>query len=94
MRIVVPHHGRQISESAVVVEPRAAEPRPESAQRSRAERPPRFNIQRRHVASNVYELTPAADQLFPKGYDDFAAALIDEIKRRRPVDGDLRLQAG
>jgi len=34
--------------------------------------------------SNVYELTSAADQLFPKAYDDFAAALIEEIKRQRP----------
>jgi len=34
--------------------------------------------------SNVYELTPAADRLFPKIYDDFAAALIDEINRQRP----------
>src|SRR5215467_9769616 len=36
--------------------------------------------------SNVYELTPEADRLFPKVYDDFAAALIDEIKHRRPDD--------
>src|SRR5215467_7827630 len=34
--------------------------------------------------SNVYELTPEADRLFPKMYDDFAAALIDEIRRQRP----------
>lgn len=38
--------------------------------------------------SNVYELTPEADRLFPKGYDEFAAALIDEIKRQRPDDLD------
>jgi predicted ArsR family transcriptional regulator len=36
--------------------------------------------------SNVYELTPEADRLFPKVYDDFAAALIDEINHRRPDD--------
>ena len=36
--------------------------------------------------SNVYELTPEADRLFPKIYDDFAAALIDEIRRQRPDD--------
>jgi predicted ArsR family transcriptional regulator len=36
--------------------------------------------------SNVYELTAEADRLFPKVYDDFAAALIDEIKHRRPDD--------
>lgn len=36
--------------------------------------------------SNVYELTPAADRLFPKAYDDFAAGLIEEIKRERPHD--------
>ena len=36
--------------------------------------------------SNVYELTPAADQLFPKAYDDFAAVLIGEIQRQRPED--------
>jgi len=34
--------------------------------------------------SNVYELTPEADRLFPKMYDDFAAALIEEIRRQRP----------
>jgi predicted ArsR family transcriptional regulator len=34
--------------------------------------------------SNVYELTPEADRLFPKAYDDFAASLIDEIRRQRP----------
>jgi len=34
--------------------------------------------------SNIYELTPAADRLFPKVYDDFAAALIEEVRRRRP----------
>lgn len=34
--------------------------------------------------SNVYELTAAADELFPKTYDDFAAALLREIKRQRP----------
>ena len=34
--------------------------------------------------SNLYELTPAADQLFPKAYDDFAGTLIEEIKRQRP----------
>lgn len=34
--------------------------------------------------SNVCELTPEADRLFPKAYDDFAAALIEEIRRRRP----------
>jgi len=36
--------------------------------------------------STVYELTPAADQLFPKAYDDFAAALIGEIRRQQPED--------
>jgi predicted ArsR family transcriptional regulator len=36
--------------------------------------------------SNVYELTPEADRLFPKIYDDFAAALIDEIRQQRPND--------
>ena len=36
--------------------------------------------------SNVYELTPEADRLFPKIYDDFAAALIDEIRQQRPDD--------
>ena len=40
----------------------------------------------RRRPSNVYELTPGADQLFPKAYDDFAAALLEEIKRRRPDD--------
>jgi predicted ArsR family transcriptional regulator len=34
--------------------------------------------------SNVYELTPGADRLFPKTYDDFAVALVEEIKRQRP----------
>jgi len=34
--------------------------------------------------SHVYELTPAADDLFPKAYDEFATALIEEIKRERP----------
>ena len=34
--------------------------------------------------SDVYELTPEADRLFPKAYDEFASALIGEIKRCRP----------
>ena len=34
--------------------------------------------------SNVYELTPEADRLFPKMYDDFAGALLGEIRRQRP----------
>ena len=38
----------------------------------------------RRRPSVLYELTPGADQLFPKAYDDFAAALLEEIKRRRP----------
>jgi len=36
--------------------------------------------------SNVYELTAAADQLFPKAYDDFASALIGEIRRQQPEE--------
>ncbi len=40
--------------------------------------------------SIVYELTPAAERLFPKAYDDFAAALLEEVRRgsgglRRPL---------
>jgi predicted ArsR family transcriptional regulator len=34
--------------------------------------------------SNVYELTPEADRLFPKAYDEFAGVLINEIRRQRP----------
>jgi len=37
--------------------------------------------------SIVYELTPAAERLFPKSYDDFAAALLEELATR---PGDLR----
>lgn len=36
--------------------------------------------------SHVYQLTREADRLFPKAYDDFASALIDEIRRLRPDD--------
>jgi predicted ArsR family transcriptional regulator len=36
--------------------------------------------------SIVYELTAAADALFPKEYDEFAATLVDEIKRKNPAD--------
>ncbi|HKV44054.1 MAG TPA: ArsR family transcriptional regulator [bacterium] len=32
--------------------------------------------------SQVYELTPAADHLFPKAYDDFAVSLLEEIRKR------------
>ena len=40
----------------------------------------------------MYELTPDADRLFPKAYDEFAAALIGEIKRSRPdaLEGYLK----
>jgi predicted ArsR family transcriptional regulator len=42
--------------------------------------------------SNVYELTPEADRLFPKMYDDFAAALIEEIRRQRPDELEAYLE--
>jgi predicted ArsR family transcriptional regulator len=40
--------------------------------------------QGRRRPSNVYELTPEADRLFPKIYDEFATALIGEIRQQRP----------
>ncbi len=36
--------------------------------------------------SHVYELTLEADRFFPKAYDDFAAALIEEIRRLQPEE--------
>jgi predicted ArsR family transcriptional regulator len=36
--------------------------------------------------SVVYALTPAADALFPKAYEDFAASLLEEIKRAGDTD--------
>lgn len=36
--------------------------------------------------SHVYQLTREADRFFPKAYDEFASALIDEIRRLRPDD--------
>jgi len=38
--------------------------------------------------SVIYELTEAADRLFPKAYEAFASALLEEIKRHR--SGDLK----
>ena len=38
--------------------------------------------------SVVYELTDAADRLFPKAYDTFASALVEGIKQHRP--GELQ----
>ena len=34
--------------------------------------------------SVLYEATPAADAVFPKGYDTFAAAVLDALKRDDP----------
>lgn len=34
--------------------------------------------------SNLYELTSEADRLFPKIYDEFAEALMSEIRQQRP----------
>lgn len=34
--------------------------------------------------SILYELTPMADRLFPKAYDEFASALLEEIKNEKP----------
>ena len=42
----------------------------------------------RRRPSVVYVLTPKADALFPKAYDGFAAAVLEEIKREGP--GELR----
>lgn len=42
--------------------------------------------------SIVYELTATADRLFPKAYDEFAVALLEEIKRERPEDLKRYLQ--
>lgn len=42
----------------------------------------------RRRPSVLYVLTPKADALFPKAYDTFAAAVLDEIKREGP--GELR----
>ncbi len=39
--------------------------------------------------SVLYALTPAADALFPKAYEDFAASLFEEIKREG--DGTLKV---
>ncbi len=36
----------------------------------------------------LYALTPAADALFPKAYEDFAASLLEEVKREG--EGDLK----
>lgn len=36
--------------------------------------------------SVVYELTAMADRLFPKAYDEFAFALVEEIKQNKPDD--------
>ncbi len=38
----------------------------------------------RRRPSVLYTLTPAADRLFPKSYDDFAAALLAEVQREGP----------
>ncbi len=35
----------------------------------------------RHRPSVVYALTPAADHLFPKAYEEFALALLEELRR-------------
>lgn len=39
----------------------------------------------RRRPSVVYGLTPAADSLFPKAYDEFAAAILEELRREDPA---------
>jgi predicted ArsR family transcriptional regulator len=44
--------------------------------------------------SVVYEVTPAADALFPKKYEAFAAAVLDALSRNDPSALTRRASAG